>query len=254
MPAVQGTAAHLLALAATGPGAERADLPPDEARRQLEAARDLAARAAAGTRLTDADLDVARGAAAALPLAALGALHFAGGALAAEGAYADDRCLAAVPQLLALLRCVAAARPQHSAAVARALAGALAAMGARRADLAQAVVGAMAALLLERQGAAADVLAAAEAWAARGADPSLVRALVLRVLDGAGPPYSREFARPLVRLLQAGKMAATKSAGMLGAASAVDRLREFAIECLDAIDFVPPLTEAEADMLERLAA
>lgn len=252
-PAVQRTAAQLLALAATGPGALHTTISPDEARSCLESARALAARAAAGERLPDEDLAAVRSAAASLTLAALGLLHFAGGWLARAEAYDDDRCIAAVPALVALLRSVAAAQPQHVPAVARALADALTAMGARRADLAQAVVGALAALVLE-EGAPVEALAAAEAWAARRADPSLIRAFLLCVLDGAAPPYSREFARPLVRLARAGKVAATKNAGMLGLPAAVDRLRDFAIECLDAVDFAPPLSEAEVDMLERLAA
>jgi len=247
--AVQRTAAHLLALAATG-GEQGAAT--EQAQSQLEAARTLATRASAGEKLVEADLAAAESRARALTLAGLGLMHLAQGVLSTESTYEDDRCSSSVPSLLGLLRRVAAALPQKVPTVVAALQQALSAMGARRPELADRVGGVLVDLLLA--GHVTEVLAAAEAWAAGGADPSLVRAFTLRVLDHAGPPYSREFARPLLRLLLAGKMGVAKKAGMLAAAGAVERLREFASECLDVIDFVPALSDQESDLLERLAS
>jgi hypothetical protein len=256
-PAVRRTAAHLLALAATGrgaPGAEGSDEDGRalaEAQAYIERVRALGCRAAAGEKLDEADLASAEAAARALTLAGLGLLHLAAGVLGSPATYEDDRCLASAPQLITLLRGVAAAQPARVPTVVRALQGALSAMGARRPDLADRAFGALLDLLLE--GAVAEVLAAAEAWAGGGADPSLVRAFALRILDRAGPPYSREFARPLLRLLLVGKMGVAKRAGMLGAGGAVERLQQFAEECRQAIDFVPALSDAELDLLECLA-
>ncbi|GBF95080.1 hypothetical protein Rsub_07581 [Raphidocelis subcapitata] len=257
-PAVQRTASHLLALAATGQGAPGVEgggadhgRALAEAQAYIERVRALGSRAAAGEKLDEADLASAEAAARALTLAGLGLLHLAGGFLGSAATYEDDRCLSSAPQLITLLRRAAAAQPARVPTVVRALQAALTAMGARRPELADRVFGALLELLLE--GAVAEVLAAAEAWAGGGADPSLVRAFALRVLDRAGPPYSREFARPLLRLLLVGKMGVAKRAGMLGAAGAVERLQQFADECRQAIDFVPGLSDAEMDLLECLA-
>ncbi|KAI8463314.1 MAG: TH1 protein [Monoraphidium minutum] len=255
--AVQRSAAQLLALAAAGSEAEGAGADPagavSAARGHLEAARALAGRAGGGEKLTEADLDAAAAAARGLGLAGLGLLHYAGGLLGWEGLYEDDRCGVSALQLLALLQRAAAAQPGRAPGAIAALRGALGAMGVRRPELAEAACGSLLELLLA--GHAPAVLAAAEDWASGGADPSLVRAFALRVLDRAGPPYSRAFAAPLLRLMLAAKMGLVRKAGTLVAAGgAVERLREFAVECLEAVDFAPPLGEREAEMLERLAA
>jgi hypothetical protein len=259
----QRTAAYLLALAATAGGGEGRGggdsssgsgcrLAPESAQAHLEAARALAGRAAGGEKLSEGDLATAEAAARALTLAALGLLHLAGGVLGSAAMYEDDRCAASVPALLSLLQRVRRAAPRHAPAVVAALGGALGAMGARRPELAERVAALLVELLLE--GLMAEVLAAAEAWAAGGADPSLVRAFVLRVLDHAGPPYSRDFAHPLLRLMLTGKMGVAKKTGTLAAAAgAVERLREFAVVCLES-DFVSALADQESDLLERLAA
>jgi hypothetical protein len=279
---VQRTAAHLLALASSAgaalpsPDSDAAATGSGEsgavavlAQERLEAMRAFASRAAAGERLGEADLQAAAAAAGALPLAGLGLLHFACGLLGVPATYEDDRCAASVPQLVALLQAVAAAVPARASGVAAALGGALAAMGVRRQELAERVLGVLAELLAG--GFPAEVLAAAEDWAVGEgrADPSLVRNFVMRVLERAGPPYSQQFARPVLRLMAAGKMGvAAKRAGLgggvLGGAAAAaggtagggaaERLREFAVECLEGVGFAPPLTEEESEMLERLAA
>jgi hypothetical protein len=253
---VQRTAAYLLGLAATGPPCSReggsSGLAPESGQAHLEAARALAGRAAAGEKLAEADLATAEAAARALTLAALGLLHLAQGVLSSTAAYEDDRCVASAPALLAILRRIWSAAPRHAAAVVAALQRALCAMGARRPELAERVCAMLVDLLLE--GHMCKVLAAVEAWAAGGADPSLVRAFVLRVLEHTGPPYSREFAHPLLRLTLMGKMGVAKKAGtLLSTAGAVERLREFAVFCLES-DFVVALSDQESDLLERLAA
>jgi hypothetical protein len=188
--------------------------------------------------------------------------------LGSAAAYDDERCAAIVPALLAVLRCVADAQASCAADAVEALCGALEAMGARQMALADLAATALADLALLPGGGVVDgggaaaaahnaltVLAAAERWAARGAEPSIVRCFVLRVLERAGPPYSRDFARSLLRLTAASSMAVAMRAGTLHAMpGAIERLREFAIESLDGVDFVPPLTDAEIDLLQQLAA
>lgn len=272
---VQRTAAQLLALAAAGGqdyGAAmngsssscggpvgRGAIASDPTSASIQAAhehllvvRALAGRAAAGEKLSDGDLAPADLALESLTLAGLGLLHLVKGVLGSGSTYEDDRSTSSVPSLLALLRKVVAAQPAQVPAVVHALQGALTAMGARRPELSERVGEALVELLLV--GRVDEVLAAAEAWAVGGADPSLVRAFALRILDRAGPPYSREFARPLLRLIAAGKMGMAKKAGTLGGGGAVERLREFAAECLDVVDFVPRLLDEETDLLEKLVA
>ncbi len=204
----------------------------------------------AGEKLSGEDFALAEAASRALTLAGLGLLHAAQGALACEATYDDTRCTTSLPNLLGLLQRVAAAQPRQAPAVVTALQRGLTAMGARRTELAESVIKAMVELLVG--GHAADVLAAAEAWAA-GADPSLIRIFATCVLKRAGPPYSGDFARPVLRLMMAGKTAAMMKTGNI-AIGEVGRLREFAIECLDAVDFVPSLSDQESDLLEKLAA
>ena len=255
---VQHVAAQLLALAACGAtplpagGAIAPTMAAVEAQSYLQTARGVALRTISSERLSDADLAGAESAAGALPLAARGLLYFAAGVLRSEATYEDDRCTSSVPALVALLRRISTSQTGRAPAVAKALGGALSAMGARRPELAECTQGALVDLLLA--GHDASVLDAAEAWATTGADPSLVRAFALRVLERAGPPYSSAFVRPLLRLVHAGKMAVAKKAGMLMGTGAIERLREFAVECLDAVNFVPPLSDTDVDLLERLAA
>lgn len=230
----QRTATQLLALAAAGAGPDAPARAADAAAR-LAAARALAGRAARGEKLGGDELAEAAAAAGALPMAGLGLLHFASDVLGCSSYYDDDRCGASAPQLLALLRAAGGSHPARAAGAVRALGGALAAMGVRRQELAERVIGELVEHLLA--GHAARVLAAAGAWASGGADPSLVRAFVLRVLARAGPPFSRGFARPLVRLTAAGKFGNAKRTGALAAGGgAAERLREFAVECLEGGD------------------
>lgn len=257
-PTVQTVVCQLLGLAAAGPtrfpdsAGAAGHLTPGEAQGHLEAARAVGLRAAAGDKPGSDDLDAVAQATGALPLAGAGLLHLIAAALGSEAAYEDARCAAAVPALLALLRRVLEVHPGRAPAAAAALGGGLAAMGARRPELAEALGSALVALLTA--GHAVEVLSAAEAWAAGGADPSLVRAFTLRVLERVGPPYAQAFARPLVRLLAAGKMDTAKRGSMLLPGGPLERVREFAAECLDARDWAPPLSGAEVDMLQRLEA
>lgn len=256
--AVQRTASHLLALAALEAhlmdSSDSSDYGTSAltAQAHLETARALAGRAASGEKLGEAELGEAQRAAEVLTLAGLGLLHLAKGVLSSAAVYDDDRCTAAVPSLLSLLQVVVAAQPARVPEVVVALQGALSAMGARRPELADRVGTLLVELLLA--GHVAEVLSAAEAWAVGGADPSLIRAFALRVLERAAPPYSQEFARPLLRLMHAGKMGVAKKAGMLVIGGAVERLREFAAECLDGVEFAPVFSDPEIELLERLAS
>lgn len=100
--------------------------------------------------------------------------------------------LAKNPPFLALLSALVPAAPLLHARLLGVVGAALRALGNADHSLAKGLLEVAVALLAA--GRVGEVLRWAEGWAAGGADPSLLRHLVFRVMERAAPPYSAEFA------------------------------------------------------------
>lgn len=236
----------LLALAAAGPG---------EAAEATRAALEQAARLCRAALQEGRPLEGAPPAERVLarPVCAAGVLT--GLALRlTRSAFWSGALHAADPlPLLGLLRAIIAAHPRLHGRVRSLLGRTLRALGNASHDVARGLLDCAAALV--QAGHVLETLAWAEAWAAEGADPSLLRHLVFAVLEVAAPPYSSAFAGNLLRLMM---RAGVKPLGGPGggkappaAAARQTLLEEFAAAC-GALKFRPPLLAREAKFLQAL--
>ncbi|KAK9909351.1 hypothetical protein WJX75_000889 [Coccomyxa subellipsoidea] len=154
----------------------------------------------------------------------------------------------AAPAFLTLLSLIIPQQPALSSQAVDIIAAALKALGNAKPDIARALLELGVAVLAT--GEVMRVLSRAEQWA-KTADPSLVRHFIFCVLAAVSPPYSSQFASPLIRLMQASGVKRSRAGVRKG--QRVEQLEEFAAACAH-VDFRPPLSAKQAAFLHTLQA
>ncbi|EIE24527.1 hypothetical protein COCSUDRAFT_40900 [Coccomyxa subellipsoidea C-169] len=168
----------------------------------------------------------------------------------------------AAPAFLTLLSLIIPQQPALNPQAVDIIAAALKAMGNAKPDIARTLlelgVAVLAAGQVMRMLSAGkrgsltefDNTAAAEQWA-KTADPSLVRHFIFCVLAAVSPPFSSQFASPIIRLMQASGVKRSRAGVREG--QRVEQLEEFAAACAH-VDFRPPLSAKQAAFLHSLQA
>lgn len=188
-----------------------------------------------------------------LPVACRCLLHFGTAMLSDPDLYSEAIGVQGASSFLKLAVLAARRRPDCLKQAIDLLQAGLAAQGGQAPELSKHFLDACVLLLAtsgEQQRAAADdVMSVVDGWKG-GADPSLLRHFIFRLLAAAGPPYSPHFAAWLLRLMMSAGVRRGKDF-MQG--SNAQRLQRFGAACAS-LRFVPPLAPREAAFAQELAS
>ncbi|BDA42837.1 Negative elongation factor D [Coccomyxa sp. Obi] len=212
----------------------------------LQQAHAVAQSAALGIRFGPREQAQAE-AAARCAVAAAGLLRSMAGPLGSKQYWRDYHGSAA-PAFLTLLSLIVPLQPALNAQAVDIISDTLKALGNAKPDIARALLELAVAVMAG--GEVMRMLSAAEQWA-KTADPSLVRHFIFCVLAAASPPFSSQFASPLIRLMQGSGVKRSRAGAREGLQ--VEQLEEFAAACAH-IDFQPPLSAKQAAFLQSLQA
>lgn len=212
----------------------------------VQAAVSLAKQAAAGDRLTTAQLQQAAEP-LQVPCAAMGLLYSMEQTLLDRRVWSGALDMLPAPAFLSLMLVLVPLQPLMHTKIVGIVAAVLVAMGSKT-DYATGFLDLL--VYLMQQGCVGPAMTMITHWASRGsAHPSLVKHFVFKTLAVCGPPYSSSFIGMMLRLM----LRCDLKRGKLKDGTELKLLQQFWASAGN-VTFNPPLSQQEAVMLQQLGS